>query len=92
MLNLQKVRRYNDNLRYNWVGGKVVFKRNINDLPHYLCNEAIQAMRDFPFAGETNRHDNGSFTIDGQRFIWWIEMADCSFDGNRYRTLFFSTL
>jgi len=78
----KRIQELNDQLRRTGKGGRVLFTRGVRDLG--LLDQALAAVRTFdaftPDNDPHEEHDFGSFTLDGRKLFWKIDLYDRSID------------
>lgn len=79
----EKIRMLNDNLRVNFIGGRVLMTQGIQALKESTRHSIIEAVRDFEdFDLEANdphqEHDFGTVEVDGEKAFFKIDYYDKS--------------
>src|SRR5271170_2632658 len=76
----KRIQELNDQLRRTGKGGRVLFTRGVRDPG--LLDQALAAVRTFdaftPDNDPHEEHDFGSFTLDGRKLFWKIDLYDRS--------------
>lgn len=79
----ERIRMLNDNLRVNFIGGRVLMTEGIQSLQENTRHDIIEAIRDFEdFDTDANdpyqEHDFGSVEVDGKKAYFKIDYYDKS--------------
>ena len=77
-----EIRRLNDRLRCQGVGGRILITQGIDALGTEIAGKILAAVAAFDAFGPDNdpygEHDCASINVDGQRIIWKIDYYDMS--------------
>ena len=79
------IRRLNDALRQDLVGGRILITVGIQELPSGMRHRVLQAVRAFdaftPDNDPHEEHDFGAVEIEGRRCFWKIDYYDLALEG-----------